>query len=246
LRWIAVVEELSSPGAAAASIADKTLLAASRSLRQAADERGAYLPLLALSRLAVAARTEPEFQAELDTLGVGADDREDGLRLLNALEQASVSSEEGVRTVFSDIAQRAYRETLLARVRSVAATLWGVSPDDVRTALARQATQSGYSELARDWFGRFVGRTLQYFIDRELSNHVGRGAASSSGDAVRLERDILAYAAERTRLIQEYAPGWLSKTVWTRRGIPEEAAQQFFGYAVKKILDDVALEQKDR
>jgi hypothetical protein len=227
------------------AIAEKTLAAATSSLRKAAEEPGCYLPLLGLSRLAAAAKSETRFNHELGGLGVSVEDRADGFRLLAALERATFATS-GKRTVFTDIAERAYRETLLSRVRNGAESLWGITPMDVRRAFAAQSTAEGYSEFARDWFGRFVGRTLQYFIDRELSNHVGPGAAKSSGDAVHLERDVLAYANERTRMLRDFAPGWFSKTQWTKGGLPEESARNFFGYAIKKIVDDVHLEGGDK
>ncbi|HET7552699.1 MAG TPA: hypothetical protein VFK04_15510 [Gemmatimonadaceae bacterium] len=238
---MAVTDALGSPGESAGSIASKTLNAAAASLRNAPQEPGCYLPLLQLSRLAVAARSQDKFAEQLVELGIAEGDREDGLRLLVALEQASLGRA-GRHTVYTDIAERAYREVLLGRVRAQAESLWGISPTDVRLALAAQSTENGYSEFARDWFSRFVGRTLQYFIDRELSNYVGQGAAENSGDAVRLEREVLAYANERTRILKEFSPGWLSKTLWTKGAIPEESAQRFFAYAIKKILDDVAME----
>lgn len=246
IRWLAVVEQLGAPQGSASEVADRTLRAASTSLKGAVTEPGCYIPLLGLSRLAIAARSEEAFDSALNSLGVDATDRADGLRLLAALEQATFAPVGTRRTVFTDIAERAYRESLLARVRAIADSLWGISPEDVRRAFAAQATEKGFGETARDWFGRFLGRTLQYFIDRELSNHVGRGVAGSSAEALKLEREVLAYAHERTRVLQEYASGWLSKTTWTRKGIPEEAAQQFFRYAIKKITDDVALEDKAR
>ncbi|HKO14409.1 MAG TPA: hypothetical protein VJV22_20740 [Acidobacteriaceae bacterium] len=246
VRWIAVVEELASPEASVDSVSDRTLLAASASLRRAVDERGCYLPLLNLSRLASAAHSEATFEHELAGLGIPENVRRDGLRLLIALENATSGERERHRTVFTDIAERAFREVVRSRVRSEAESLWGVSPENVRRAFARQSTEQGYSEAVRDWFSRFIGRTLQYFIDRELSNQIGRGIAQTSTDAVHLEQAVLKYAFERTRILRDYAPGWFSKILWTEGGIPEEAARRFFAYGIKKVLDDVALEQKEK
>jgi hypothetical protein len=249
IRWLAVIEELESPQGSPTSIANKTLHAATRVLSGAPDERGCYFPLLALSRLIVAAKSADTFEEELNRLGVEAEDREDGLRLLEAVQSAALQPAKDPkqkRTTLSDISERAYRETLASRVRATAGTLWGMTPEDVRLTLRSQGTERNYNDLTREWFGRFVGRCLQSFVDRELSNHVGSGVAATSADAVRIERELMAYARERTQIIEEYAPAWLSKTLYVEGGLEERAAQRFFRHAISKILADIRIEPKQK
>jgi hypothetical protein len=103
---------------------------------------------------------------------------------------------------------------LLDRVRGRAEGLFGVSVEDVRLALRAQGTDAGYRDLVRDWFGRFVGRALQSIVDREVSNVVGGPALASPAAAEALHSELLAFAHERTRILHEFAPAWLSKAVW--------------------------------
>lgn len=193
----------------------------------------------------MAARSEGAFNAYLREQDVSEGASGDGVRLLAALSLLPGQSEpdNAARTVLSEIALRAYNEVLFSRVRDAANTLWGIDTPSVQVALKQHSTDRGYSELVRDWFARFLGRTLQYFIDRELPNHVGEGAVSTSGEAVTFERDVLAYATERVRILRDYAPGWLDKTLWQQKQLTDDTAKRFFAYCITKILQELGQEK---
>lgn len=245
--WQAVIGELALPSATAKTVAQRVFAATSvYLLRDAVQEEGCYRPLLDLSQLAVAARDPKTFWAFLRSLGAENAASMEGAELLRTI----VSSRPGRRvkggeteTALSDIADQAYRETVLTSVWDKSETLWGATPDDVRLAFKGFGGKQGYSELVRGWFGRFVGRSLLYFLDRELANHVGsKGPVSTSSSAVDLERSVLSYAHERTQILRDFAPGWLSKTLWEKKGLSLASVRGFFRYCVKKIAEDVKLE----
>jgi hypothetical protein len=248
VRWNRVVAALGNrPGQEGVDdVAELTLIAASGALQSAASEPGCYRPLAALSELCVAARDEHTFSEQLDRLGVSGPEREDGLRLLQALDDTVFAAHPGEpETVLSEIARRAYRETLYTIVRVRSEGLWEIAPADIQRTLRGLSTEAGYRDLARTWFARFIGRSLQYFLDRELSNHVGGAAVGNSAVALELERSMLAYATERTRIMADFAPAWLSKTLWEEGGLPEAKVKRFFGYAIQKVLRDVAAESRN-
>jgi hypothetical protein len=132
---------------------------------------------------------------------------------------------------------------LLDRVRGRAEGLFGVSVEDVRLALRAQGTDAGYRDLVRDWFGRFVGRALQSIVDREVSNVVGGPALASPAAAEALHSELLAFAHERTRILHEFAPAWLSKAVWQEGELTPRTFRRFFGYALEKVVRDISQER---
>jgi hypothetical protein len=246
--WRDVVAELETPSATAAGLAAKTFSAASSYLRRySTSEEGCYGPLLELTRLAVASRSPDTFWRYVRSVGVRDPKKLDGVGLLQAIASGSSNRPPtSDQTVFSDIADQAFRETVLNYVRTGADTLWGVSSEDVRLAFKKVASKAGFSELARQWFGRFVGRSLLYFLDRELPNHVGTsGPLGTSTTAVEAERSVLAYAHERTQIIRDFAPGWLSKTLWKEGELSLPAARAFYAYCIKKITEDIAKEDRE-
>lgn len=243
--WQEVVGELDVPSATAARLAARTFTVTSSYLRRySTREDGCYRPLLELTRIAVASRSPEAFWEYLESFGLRDPKKLDGVQLLRTVAAAASSrAGPGPRTAFSEIADQAFRETVLTYVRNAADTLWGVSSEDVRLAFKGLAGKRGFSDLARQWFGQFVGRSLLYFLDRELSNHVGSaGPIATSTSAVDFERSVLAYAHERTQIIRDFAPGWLSKTLWKEGELSLDAARKFYAYCVKKISEDIGSE----
>jgi len=247
-HWQGVVDELDLPSASSESLARETFEATSRYLRlYAANEHGCYRPLLNMTELAVAARTEESFWKHLRNIGVADPHELSGIKLLHAI-LVSTAGRKGkeTRTDLSEIADQAYREILFTTVQDAANTLWDASAEDVRIAFREFTSQTGYSEFVRNWFSRFVGRTLLYFLDRELPNHIGSGkAVETSTAAVELEKSVVRYAHERTRIIRDFAPGWLSKTLWQKKTLSLKGVRAFFQYCIKKITDDIELESEE-
>jgi len=200
-----------------------------------------------MTELAVAARTEESFWKHLRNIGVADPHELSGIKLLHAI-LVSTAGRKGkeTRTDLSEIADQAYREILFTTVQDAANTLWDASAEDVRIAFREFTSQTGYSEFVRNWFSRFVGRTLLYFLDRELPNHIGSGkAVETSTAAVELEKSVVRYAHERTRIIRDFAPGWLSKTLWQKKTLSLKGVRAFFQYCIKKITDDIELESEE-
>lgn len=71
-------------------------------------------------------------------------------------------------------------------------------------------THGRYRDLAQRFFGDFLARTLRFFIDRELSNHVGGGHALAAIDASHtFTRELDAYAVDDP--FQAWRESWQKK-----------------------------------
>ena len=84
----------------------------------------------------------------------------------------------GTKTDFGEIAQLALVESLNDAVAPRLPTLLQPDPADIRRALARLASGDRFGALARGFFARLTSRTLDYYLSRELANHVGPGGVS--------------------------------------------------------------------
>jgi hypothetical protein len=58
-----------------------------------------------------------------------------------------------------------------------------------------------------------------------------------------LHSELLAFAHERTRILHEFAPAWLSKAVWQEGELTPRTFRRFFGYALEKVLRDISQER---
>jgi hypothetical protein len=101
--------------------------------------------------------------------------------------------------------------------------------------MGRLATSKQFSDLARDFFSRLTRRHLEYYLSRELSNHVGPSKRFSSiAEYSTFNADLDQHCREATRIIREFAGEWYSKTNY-EGGITSEKVVAFVSVALKKI-----------
>jgi hypothetical protein len=113
--------------------------------------------------------------------------------------------------------------------------LFEPSSQEVQRALANLGTTKNFSILARDFFSRLTQRRLEYYLARELSNHVGPGARFDSIAAHSEFRGALdQHCREASRILQEFSGEWFSKAVWKDELTPT-AVRGFTHIAFKKI-----------
>src|SRR5215218_4153653 len=85
------------------------------------------------------------------------------------------AQEHGGRTDLGEMAQLAAVESLTAATAPGLQTLFGPEALDVQRAMGRLAGGARFSVLARDFFARLTRRSLDCYLSRELSNHIGAG-----------------------------------------------------------------------
>ena len=105
--------------------------------------------------------------------------------------------------------------------------------------LGRLATKDRFAQLARDFFARLTQKILEYYISRELPNHVGPGKALQTIDGQIEFRDALErHCREAALIVEEFAGGWYSKSNFQGTLNPA-TAQGFADYALKKMRDEL-------
>lgn len=238
LRWREVVELLDSSPGDAAAIAQATVEAAEGRLRELARDPSLSYCFWLLTRIAWASRSE-QFAAELDDLQVGLSPGASVLTFISELtdrvrNELSDSPESGP---FSELASLALRRTLTETIGQQGPSLFGSSLDDLQDAFRAYSTRAQFGVLARRFFGDFLARTLRFFVDRELPNHVGVSAGLSGvAEGVEFKEALDLYARQSAGILEEFAAGWYSKHNWESAGrISLDETRGFTAVALRKL-----------
>ena len=237
LRWQAVIGLLESVPDDVPAIARATVVAADTRLRELARDPSLVHCFWLLTRLAAASR-EPDFPAALGAFGL-TPSGETALAFVAHVSDRVRGDlarypESGP---FSELASLALRRALSETIGQHGRSLFGSSLEDVQHAFRSHSTPARFGDLAQRFFGDFLARTLRFFIDRELSNHVGADHALSGIDASRtFTTELDVYTRQSARIMEEFAASWYSKHNWEAHGqISREEAQGFVAIALRKL-----------
>lgn len=244
-RWSQVVGLLDSGPDNLPEITRATLKAAEIQMRNlGADPVVGYCFWL-LTRVTWFARSD-DFSAKLRDLGVNPDTASSPFTFIsqltdNARRKASQHPESGV---FGEIATLSFRQALASTIAERSQTLFGAGLADIQSACRAYSSQKQFGILARHFFSYFLSRSLQYFLNKELSNHVGPEYAIESIQSAKEFNDALAlYSRQSARIVEDFASGWYSKHSWEERGeIREDDAHRFVAMALRKLRMELGRE----
>lgn len=239
-KWRQVVELLDA-GAPTGEIAAASADAAERALAQASADPVFREAVWLLTCLPLAARA-PGYVAALSDLGLPVDGAPTLVELSGALAEAldAHAREIGGRTDLGEMAQLALSESLAEAIEPQLPGLFGADPADVRRALGRLAGGDRFAALARDFFARLTQRCLDYYLSRELADHIGADRRFAS-DAERRAFDtaIARHCDEAALIVEAFAGGWYGKAVWRDNRLDRASVDRFAAYAFKKIRDEL-------
>ena len=239
-KWEHVIALLDG-GAAVQTIAASAAEAAEGALKRAAGDPGFSHAFWLLTQLPLAAG-QADFAGELHRLGLRVRDSPGLLEIVGALSDAieAHARRHGKRTDFGEMAQLSAAESVTAIVGRSLPGLFGPTANDVKLGIARLATDKNFAEFTREFFARLTRRYLEYYLSRELPNHVGPNARfSSSSELAEFNRDLDLHCREASRILKEFAPGWYGKTRHEEGEITPEAATRFAHVAFKKIRNEL-------
>jgi hypothetical protein len=235
-KWRQVVEELRL-GAEVDTIAAAAANAAEAALHGASRDPAFLHAFWLLTQIPLAARG-PAFTEDIRRLGLQVPDRPSLMDVTAALSGAVDRHvrERGGRTDLGEMAQMAGVETLTAAVGPILPSLFAPAPEEVQRAIGRYASGDRFASLAREFFGRLTQRSLDYYLSRELSNHIGPGQRFAD-EAARAQFDqaLWRHCREASRIVEDFAGGWYGKNVYQRDGLTPEAVSRFAPVAFKKV-----------
>jgi hypothetical protein len=235
-KWTQVVH-LISGGADVEHIAAASADAAERGLERASEDEGLAQAFWLLTQLPQAAR-HVNFSEQLWELGLNVSSRPTLVEIVVALTQAIDAhlQDTGKRSDFSELAQQAASQTIASLAGQGLPSLFGPTATDVQKAIAKLGTSNNFSILARDYFSRLTSHSLNYFLSRELSTHVGPSKRFANiGDHSEFNAAMDLHCWEASRIIKEFAGGWYGKTLQKEKRITRNDARKFAHVAFKKL-----------
>lgn len=239
-KWEQVVELLRS-GAPDDEIAAASADAADAALSGASDDPVFREAVWYLASLPLTARG-PGYLAELRELGLPVRDPPSLFGLLASIAAGldNRAREVGGRTDLGEMAQMALAESLAGAIEPQLPSLFDPESSEVRQALGRLSGGEGFARLARDFFARLTQRSLDYYLSRELANHVGAGRRfATDSDRRAFDAALALHCREASRIVEAFAGGWYGKTVWQSGELERDSANRFARYAFKKIRDEL-------
>lgn len=244
--WKKVIGLLDNDPSNVPAIASATIQAARDELDKLRSEPSLGYCFWLLTRITWSAR-QLDFATRLEDIGIDLAGSESTLSFVSAvsdLARRQCTIYKG-STAFRDIANGALKQALSQTVALSTPSLFGSTLADVQTACRRYSSRHQFGLLARHFFSIFTSRSLRYFIDKELANHIGPGAALQSIDDGRDFTDALdTYAWQTSKIVEEFAAGWYSKHNWQSEGdITEADAQRFVAYGLRKLRMELDREE---
>jgi hypothetical protein len=115
-------------------------------------------------------------------------------------------------------------------------SLFGPTSAEVQRAFGRFSGGDRFSALAREFFARLTQRTLDYYLSRELNNHIGLHGRFQD-DRARSEFDdaLGQHCREASRIVEAIAGGWYGKNVYQGDGLTPDSIRKFAPVAFRKI-----------
>lgn len=239
-RWKDVVEALTT-GASDEVVIAASATAAERDMLSATDSPVFVEAVRLLLSIPHAARAE-DFGDALRTLDLSIGSKPELLDLTMAVDERleTVRLSAGGTNDLGVLASRSLVTSLSEMIGDQLPGLFEATPDDVQAATRKLTWSTGISELTRSFYSRLVTQCLSYWLDRTLSQHVGREARFSDA-AARSAFDVAvsSYSREATRIIQEFSGGWYGKTLHDKGGFSSRDAAVFGAVALKKIVQEL-------
>jgi hypothetical protein len=240
-RWRVVADLLAAPRLEVPAVAGATVKATERRLVELRGDPSLAYCFWLLVRLAEAARG-PDFIEGASQLGVAVDAEDAALTFIARIaDRARIELNRYPESgPFGEIASLALRRSLTETVGTEGRSLFGSSLEDLEQSFRRYSSPAQFATLARRFFGDFYGRTLRYYVERELQNRIGDEGLPVIAEANAFADALDLHARETARIVEGFAADWYDKHHWQAGGaISREEARGFVAYALTKLRKEL-------
>ena len=247
-RWLQVVDSI----AAAADVDGDVRVLANATLENVRSrllaihaDTGFVASFQFLLGLALSASPRVD-RASLGEIAVDLNANPSPLKLASALAQYVADNRQS--TEYAEIARKAAVDVISTWTELQTRQLSFAGEHEQASEVWRRASDgSGFCEVARLFFGKFVGRYLNYFTGREASSHL-----ANTEDRERLARrlgdhvdDVSHHAFETARITQSFAAGWFNR--YARDGMPAaDEISGFLSHSVGKLREELLREESQQ
>lgn len=138
----------------------------------------------------------------------------------------------------SEIAKSSFTEVVLKQTTPLLPSLFATNSDDVESALKAGLKGKQFQQSMHEFFVVFTHKYLQYYLSREMANHVGIGRALSNTDNhSEFKNAFETYIRQTVRITDEFTPGWFGKARYEGR-LSKNDVSRFAHVAFKKIRSE--------
>lgn len=246
-KWKQVIGLLADGRASVKEIAESTAVAAANAFKNFDSDPGLPYCYWLLTQITWHAKSD-DFYEILELLDLDVRDETSALGFVAKVSSHATSEikDLGKTTIFTEIAQLSMREVLTEIISERSQTLFGTTTEDIRLACASLAAKKQFGLLSRQFFSNFLNRTLQFFISKEISNHVGGGKSFEDVEAVEdFEVALDSFCYQSSKIVEDFAGGWYSKRNW-EGDISYDDARKFVHVAIEKLKSELAMEVADK
>ncbi len=236
--WVGVFDTLQNDSTNTAALAKSAVIAAQAQFSDLERNSAINYCFWVLVRLATAGRSD-NFVGELEKLGVQQKAISSGLQFVQLVSRTVEKELRGrsQSSVFVRMAELSLREVLSANIIEQSNSLFGTSLSEIQAACRTISTTKNFGRVAKEFYATLLSRSIQFIIDKELSNYVGpSGSTGSPWQVLDFQRSLKVYCFESAKIVEDFASGWFSKNNWdSNNDISEDAAKAFTAYAIQKI-----------
>lgn len=197
--------------------------------------------------LGLALSASPEVdRASLGELAVDLEANPSPLKLAAALGQHVAYNTQSAE--YAEMARKAAADVISIWTEQQTRQLSFTGEHEQASEVWRRASDgSGFCEVARLFFGKFVERYLNYFIGREASSRL-----ANTEDRERLARrledhvdSVSHHAFETARITQSFAAGWFNRHA--REGMPApDEVSGFLSHLIGKLREELLREESSQ
>ena len=244
-RWRVVVEGIADAAAADGDVqelANATLRNVRTRLRSIPGDSGVIAAFQFLLSLSLSASTgvDPE---SLGDLAIDLSTNPSPLSLANALGRHVSDNRQSAE--YAELARKAAVDAIVQWTERETRQLSFTGEHELASEVWRRASDgSGFCEVTRLFFGKFVERYLNYFLSREASSQVVNTEARERL-ATRLQEHVdgvSQHAFETSRITQSFAAAWFNRH--TRDGMPSaEEIAGFIAHSMSKLNEELLREE---
>ncbi len=239
-KWEQVIYHLAESSSGVEVIADKVIDASQLGIDTLKSDKGLILSYWILSYLLWQAKGSDFFDS-LSRIGIRKPEDSSALSLISNISEylSNEITELKERTIYSELSQQAFRETLTYIISSSSSSLFQTTYEETILKFKQFSTGRNFAIISRIFFSSILRRYLQFFISKESSNHISTSSQFESVyDLVDFNTDLNNYCYQTCKIIEDFAGGWFSKKSWEGK-ISQEDVEGFIYVAIKKIQKEI-------
>jgi len=242
-KWKEIVQYLADGNISVAELADRIAEACDKSFAVATNDPAFQKALHLLCQIPQAAKQDNISEA-LAKLGIQVPDNPTRTDIIVGFDGAIENTQrDGSKNItdLSDIAKQAGIAALNTLLQKTVPPLQMDFLKEPKSAVHRQleesATAEGFGDLAQNFFATLAKNNIQYYIDRELPNHLGNnGFSHSIPDMTLFDQSLDRHCKEASFIMRTFARDWNANALYNqKKTLTQKDVNGFAHVAIDKM-----------